>query len=228
MVDRPLTLRETDDTLNWVIHETRSVLAKAVQDDFKTMRGDAALPEWYKEYSVTFFPLATPDFKDASLRGYCGHAQAFANYTLQDIGLKPTPFLISSLREKTPWAHAALTVDIETTEGTKRYLLDPTFKQFCTDDEKCPGTLLANLPEGEDMQKDLLEKGFTELTPTRAASYLSAFCRGMCPFPSEKAVTDFFNNPPQALAGENKPISNKPWVPRSVFAQKGWVAKSPK
>jgi hypothetical protein len=227
-----LTPQQATDLMTWVISETRSMMAKMLEENFKLQHIEfflqtalhRSLPAGRKEY---FLPresvqIASPDFEKSSLKGYCGHAQVFIKSALEDIGYAPTCYAIQSLGlgQKTETCHVGLTIDLQTTEGTKRYLLDPTFSQFCTGAKDSPGALLANLPDGEHMIKTLLDKGFVEFTPTAAASYLTAFCKGICPFGSNAAIANFFSHPTDERS--LRPVE-KLWPPKSFFVKKGWT-----
>jgi hypothetical protein len=221
--DNPLTPQQATDLMKWVIGETRSMLAKLVREDFKLQSGEICLPQSQKQYFISPYErVDSPDLETSSLSGYCGHTQVFIKSALEDIGYAPKCYTIQSLEEVATENHVALTLDLQTTEGTRRYLLDPTFRQFCTGGEKSPGALLAHLPDGEHIIKNLLTEGFVELTPTRAASYLSAFCSGVCPFDSDAAVADFFSNPKDERS--LRPVEGL-WPPKRFFVEKGWTPR---
>lgn len=88
-----LTPRQAVDTMNWVIGEVKAMLAKALLQDFKAQCGEITLSERDKAFSISsFIPVDTPDIEKAALAGYCGHAQSFLTWALQDMGYAPKCF----------------------------------------------------------------------------------------------------------------------------------------
>lgn len=191
-----LTPSQVLDTLQWVMRETRDVFLKGLTEDFNRSGNPA-----YK-----------PDLETSRLSGYCGFAQSFIDMTIRDydIGLS-RPFALQTLPQ--PFSHVAMTVAIETTEGDKAYLFDPTFRQFCTEQDDSPGTILAHLPGGAEIIQELRHEGFIELTPQSAVTYLSAFNRGIPPFRSEAETMAFFASPPFSKMNN--------WFPESHFRAMG-------
>lgn len=77
--------------------------------------------------------------------------------------------------------HSFAVASLDTTEGLKRYIIDVTYRQFCTQ-EKCsddamfrsyiaPGRFFANLP----LLKQLLRDGYLEITEESLVNYGNSF-----------------------------------------------------
>jgi len=152
------------------------------------------------------------------LDGYCGLAQSFLDLTLRDYGLVSKPIALQTLPN--PFGHVVLTSEIETTEGKKVFLFDPTFKQFCKGNRGEPGEILANMPSGEGLMDRLLKDGFLELTPKTASSYLAAFNSGIQAFKTDEESMKFFAEP--------QPNDNNRWFKRPFFLEKGYIGAEPK
>jgi hypothetical protein len=223
--NQQLTPVRVTDLMQWLVGETRGMLAKARLRDYKIDHASDAAEE-NKEYHVC--ARKNSEIELDRLRGYCGHAQSFMNWALQDIGYAPKSFTVNQgdphhapTLPGAAWNHVALSVEIATTEGVKKFLLDPTYKQFCTGDKDAPATLLENAPDGEHIVETLLDKGFIELTPQIASSYVTAFCKGISPFSSQQAALDFLGTSDQGRLDAGL------WPPKNFFDNNGWKAPRP-
>jgi hypothetical protein len=192
-----ITPEQAEDALKWVMRQTRAVFLKVLSGAF----------------NATGNPDFTPDLEKTTLRGFCGFAQSFIDLTLNDyhIGVSK-PYALQSLPN--PFDHVGLCVEIDTTEGKKAYLIDPTFRQFCGTSDG-PGEILRNMPDGEWMTRALREEGFFELTSSRASTYLSAFNGGINPFSTEERAITFFADPPDSEMNR--------WFPRDYFQERGYL-----
>lgn len=169
------------EKLSRLVDETRVILRHAIDRDFKDEEG---YRNWLRE----------------SFHGYCGLAQCVAGYALQQAGAVVHPLATQSL-DNNWFGHAALTVTVNTKGEDSVYLVDPTFRQFCMEDDQItyednisPGAQLDKTFVGRVFKKEILEFGFAELTPARAALYLSSFCKGES-F-AEDTAFEFCKNPP--------------------------------
>lgn len=138
--------------------------------------------------------------EDADLGGCCGLGQGITGYTLEHMGLNPNLRNASSIVFGTIGGiHSFLTVEIpieneETKEvEEKEYLVDTTFRQFFVREEgrifdtfikdkkygnKVAGNegyMLLHLEGGEQLAREILSKGFVELTEENAKLYGDAF-----------------------------------------------------
>jgi len=178
-----LTRRQAEEMMRWIVSETRSIFLRALPG----------------EYSKTNHnPAYTPDLDVATLDGYCGFAQSFIDLMLRDYGLDSKPVALQTLPGE-GFGHVVLASEMETTEGKRLYLFDPTFKQFCKRRDGEPGQILAHMVDGERLVGRLLKDGFVELDPITATAYLSAFNKGIPPFKTDKEALAFFADPPPAL-----------------------------
>lgn len=226
--DKP-TPEQAMTLLENVVTRARERLMPFMQEDFS---GDYQTPEARKFAVSNMMQQAAeaPDLSSASFGGYCGHAQYFADTELKALELKPHWYTIAKeptgegakwfqehgvapasalLNNKAAHNHVALVVEIDTTEGKKHYLVDPTFRQFFTPDALSPGHLLENSPEGEHMRGKLDATGILELTPQRAASYLAAFCNGQSPHATAQEAMDFLTiMPDQRQSSGSFPPAN--------------------
>lgn len=170
---------ETEQKLHDLVRETRAVLIRAMER------------ERFRYEQKEFFSLRK------TFEGYCGLAQCVAGYALQDAGAVVRPLATQSL-EVYRAGHAALTVSVNDDSCSRLYLIDPTFVQFCRgrNNENAPGNILDRTEAGREIKKELLEKGFIELTPERAQLYLASFCAGRAPFQSTQNAFEFCTNPP--------------------------------
>jgi hypothetical protein len=213
--DKP-TPEQAMTMLENVVTGARQRLLPFMQDDYNR---DYETPEDRQFAVSTMMKQAaeTPDLFSATLGGYCGHAQHFADLGLKALGLKTHWYTLEKaptgdnakwfqengvapgsalLNDKAAHNHVALAVEIHTTEGKKHYLVEPTFRQFCTPDAQSPGRLLENSPDGEYMSGKLKTTGVLELTPQRATSYLAAFCNGQNPHTTPQESMDFLTTVP--------------------------------
>lgn len=222
--DQNLTPAQATDLLHSLIAKTRGMLKKALALDYKIDHENLPVVEG----DIHLKGRGSLDFNKSSLLGYCGHAQSFLNWSLQERGYAPACFTINkgngtdahpAIPSGAAFNHVAMTVDIPTTEGVKTFLLDPTFRQFCAGDKNEPGALLANSPDGEHIVKTLLADGFIELTPEIASIYITAFCKGIRPFTSEKDAQKFLSTSDRAR------VDNGLWPPKNFFEAKGWISK---
>lgn len=143
-------------------------------------------------------PSCAPTLSE-TFRGQCGLAQCIAGYALKDLGMQVHPIATQSLDAY--WhGHAALSVEVESEDRTRWFIIDPTFIQFCQDvapaEVPNPSFYLNTDEEGRSILNLLTERGFFELTPGRASSYLAAFCQGKRPFQTDDDAFAFLKRPP--------------------------------
>lgn len=196
-----LTPLQAEDLLQWAMREMNNVFLLALQSDFKISRGNR---------------IFTPDLKTAPLTGYCGLAQGFMGLLLKDVGVRSKRVALQT--SPYPFSHVTLVAVLETTAGKKSYLIDPTFRQFCTGVDGEPGQVLGSMPDGEYISNRLLQEGFIELTPARADCYLAAFNKGLPVFADKSQAMSFFNDPPSSKMNKD--------FPRARLERDGFVPKS--
>jgi len=222
-----LTPTQAIDLMQWLVGETRGMLRQAVLRDYALDRKDTLTQE-DSQYHVRSKDF--PAFEQASLKGYCGHAQSFMNWALQDIGYTANCYTFNQgdpshahapTLPGVAWNHVALSVDIPTTKGVKKFLVDPTFKQFCNGDKMAPAALLENSCDGEHIVKTLLDKGFIELTPDIASQYVTAFCKGISPFKTPQGAMDFLST------SDKGRLDSGLWPRKNFFDSNGWKAQRP-
>ena len=148
--------------------------------------------------------------EEKSLLGYCGFGQGVTGYTLINMGLSPNVCNIGSIVDKNSVRHAFLTVSIPVKEGKKafekEYLVDTTYRQFferdgrfgiATEDQKenyiikdkrfgnrvypNEGYWAIKQKGGEEFSKEILSKGFIELTEKNAKIYGDSFVLSVKP-----------------------------------------------
>jgi len=169
------TPSQAEETMRCVIRKTHEVLSHAL--------------------SYKYAGIGDPACDAEALTGCCGLAQSFIYHTLKDKGIVSKPVALQTLPGSASFPHVTLTAEVDTTDGTKVYLLDKTFQQFCKGKDGEPGQVLGRMAEGKDLLDALCKEGFVELTPVRASSYLAAFNGGCLPFATEKKTMNFFANP---------------------------------
>lgn len=209
------TPAEVEARLEKVVQDVRERLLPFMEEDFS---GDYKTQE-ARQFAVSRMMGTNPEAPDlttANFGGYCGHAQYFADVALKAQGLKPhwhtfekpsaeedarkthiagVMSASKSLNGKAAHNHVALTVEVDTTEGKKYYLIEPTFKQFCKGGEQSPGSFIENGTDGDYLRERLERVGVLELTPQRASAYVAAFCNGSNPLTSITTM-DFLTTQP--------------------------------
>ncbi len=154
------------------------------------------------------------------LKTLCGLTQSWGVYAARDIKLQPKPFATSSL-ENYQNGHAAYTLELPVNGKQELYLIDPTFRQFCSS-ELCdehlehpePGYTLSLQDDGTEILNSLLSNGYIKLTPAIAHKYLSSFCKdGKTPLATLEQSMDFLRNPP-----EN---THNLWFTRQALLERG-------
>ena len=144
------------------------------------------------------------DIRSSSLFGDCGGGQAYSLAFFQKAGLKVTInqaeyFAVDSNGTPrfslpiNPYGHGfgTVTFPIVDNEGTvtdKQYLIDTTYRQFfslvyCheglfvskTDSGPFPGYYLINYLDGIEIAREILKKGYIEMTPEVLKKYAGAF-----------------------------------------------------
>lgn len=174
-----LTAAQSVRMLDWLVYETRSVLANVLNNEGKGA-----------------------DIRSAPLHGHCSFSQSVAVYALQDRGLKPSSFSAQSLPDYHV-GHAMLTLNVKEDGGNVTYLVDPTYRQFCdpaqprTEGGKpMPGYFLKEEQGGPEIIRALMTEGYIKVTPDVAHKYLASFCEGKSPFENEAQSMAFMQSPP--------------------------------
>lgn len=207
MQKKPPTSAQAEAMIERIVAETREKLLPFMRADFAGSAGEFSVAKTFGQ------PPEPPDLAAATLRGYCGHAQYIADCALEAAGLSPHWLTIqkppqgealaahigiasvtpayAQLGGKVAHNHVALTVAVQTSAGEKTYLVEPTFRQFCTEAPFCPGMFLGQSAEGDYMLARLRDQGVLELNEARAKSYLSAFCNGLDPLTPERGAMVF-------------------------------------
>lgn len=148
------------------------------------------------------------NFDRASLtktfNGYCGLAQCmiglFIDEHFDGQSVKIAPFASQSLED---WwfGHAAVVITAGQGEGSRSFIVDPTFVQF--DQAEAigitgPVQILKRTESGAALAKKLSETGVAEIDGALADLYASAFRRqGISPFRCPKDALQFLRNPPE-------------------------------
>lgn len=159
-----ITEEEAEILLDWSVQKTRKYLDET------------------SNYSI----------KNDSLTGACGTAQMLTLVPFQDIGIKATANNTYNFGEKVGH-HAFGTVILPIEENgnvvEKQYLVDASFRQFFTtarcnygryyDLERLsgpdPGYYVNKFPNGEEIAKEILKRGYTELTNEVLIMYGGSF-----------------------------------------------------
>lgn len=163
--------------LEWVVHETQEMLAKALAKEGL-------------------------DIKHNALHGWCAFSQCVTAYALIDRGLTPAPFSSQSLPGHQV-THAMLMLHLSTEQGETLYLIDPTYRQFY-DPEKprlpngnlSPGFLLEQEEGGSLIVYSLIRDGYLKMTPEIAHRYIASLCNGVAPFETPEESFSWLHAPP--------------------------------
>ena len=131
------------------------------------------------------------DIQDYSYSYKCDLAQSMIYYYLENLNIKSNPVNTNEVIEGVS-GHSFIIANINTTEGEKRYLIDPTYIQFFTK-EKCsnnnfiiindkvcvapdPGYFVVNGNKNDIMATmSLLQDGYIEFTEEVAKAYGDSF-----------------------------------------------------
>lgn len=149
-----------------------------------------------------------PPILKAGMTGKCEFAQAVMSYGLEDMNIKHHCFSVDLIyldlfRRQASFKHVGITVALNVCGQRTLFLIDPTFRQFCTLDHlgrydtECPGAILAKTQQGQGMMDQLLHNGWIKLTPQIAQLYLQSFnTPSWAPCPKPHDAMRYFENPP--------------------------------
>lgn len=137
--------------------------------------------------------------KEESLLGYCGLGQGITAITLKNMGLSPNILNANPTLSNETARHAFLTIEIPINQTNGEvvniaYLVDTTYRQFFLRNEitNCygqyikdkryggevaplPGYWVLQMPKGNEFAKEILSRGFIELTEENAKIYGDSF-----------------------------------------------------
>lgn len=185
------------ETMRWVCQKTHEVLSDVISYNYTGTSSD-------------------PGRDPVALSGKCGLAQSYIHWTLAAKHIVSKPVALQTLPGEASFRHVALTVEVDTTEGKKRFLLDKTYAQFCTGKLGEPGEVLSRSTEGKAIVDALCTEGFIELTPLQASRYLAAFNGGKSPFQNQDQAMQFFTEP--------RPSKMNLWYSQKRLKSWGYVA----
>jgi hypothetical protein len=135
------------------------------------------------------------DFEHSTLRTLCSWGSKLSYFILEGAGIGAVATNMNYVIPEGEWGHAITIADIPVTiDGKtieKNYLIDTTFKQFCTTEglpahmniHLKPGYKLNETKQGQQLATQLLTTGYCELTPEKAKLYIEAFHVPSLPFP---------------------------------------------
>lgn len=146
-----------------------------------------------------FIAASNISLKEESLLGFCGFGQGITATTLKNMGLFPNILNANPTFSKQAGRHAFLTVEIPIKKDNGEvvsiaYLVDTTYRQFFLRNEvtTCYGEYIKDkryggrvaplagywalqMPKGNEFAKEILSKGFIELTEENAKIYGDSF-----------------------------------------------------
>jgi hypothetical protein len=116
-------------------------------------------------------------FQPENIEGFCEMAEGMAWHHLKKLGVPESSLRSNQAQELFgQYRHAFLVTEMP--DG-KRYLLDPTARQFYPSDPGSklagPGEFMRGAPESASIAHELLEKGYVELTEDAARFYAQSF-----------------------------------------------------
>lgn len=116
-------------------------------------------------------------FQPEHIAGFCEMAEGMAWHHLKKLGVPESSLRSNQAQELFgQYRHAFLVTEMP--DG-KRYLLDPTARQFYPSDASSklagPGQFMRGTPESASIAHELLEKGYVELTEDAARFYAQSF-----------------------------------------------------
>tara|TARA_R110002095_G_scaffold64543_3_gene54363 strand:- start:1910 stop:2620 length:711 start_codon:yes stop_codon:yes gene_type:complete len=129
----------------------------------------------------------------------CGLVQSATLSASHKLRLQAHAYDTETMLYKPTYGHVGVTITLQTNDGEKPFLFDPTFSQFCADqqngevydsDNPRPGFYLQESPQ---VYNALLQKGYVELDETAADIYLRSFNGGEPPHDNALKI---LTNPP--------------------------------
>ena len=155
------------------------------------------------------------DLDNSPLDGSCGLGQGFTYYPLQELGVHTTVNRATNLPDSYT-NHGFLTCFLPVIEDgqvvTKQYLIDITYRQFFTyfscdksrfydgklgyrgETTPNPGYFLSQFRDGIQFSKELLTKGYIELTEKNARLYGLGFSCTSLSFHNKKRKKEIMNH----------------------------------